>query len=293
MQFPSVLFPAFDRNLVGSRRCLCWPEPVHSACRLESLAGTTQTPIARRSIWSVSRHATACFCVRHFYCRVIVLSIGQMKCSFCHKSFQIQLLHFWQSRVFSGVFLTVALFCVSDHTEAANEIKAHWLETISMSEIPTWKAVHLQVAKQFTSMIFTRYLRSFMFNTVVTPDKSRLQLADAGLAHHSSTYFSPYYIDVLLGIYSRENNRIKVKSRIFSWFEWWILCLLVVSVVALHLSPPSCLHIPACVCFAHPCQKIKALWCPVTNSLREDLTDIKENLCWHLTKKCFGMLRSS
>lgn len=53
------LFPVFDRNSVGRRRCLCWPEPVESSRRHESLADRTQTPITRRSVWSVSRHVTA------------------------------------------------------------------------------------------------------------------------------------------------------------------------------------------------------------------------------------------
>lgn len=133
--FFSTIWPEFGRK----RRCLCWLEPGESTRCHESLAARTQTPITRRSVWSVSRHVTTsgfCVCVRQFYWHVIVLSIGQMKCSFCHKSFKIQLLHFWQSRVFFS-FFDRYIFWISDHTEAAIEIQAHWLTTILINEILT------------------------------------------------------------------------------------------------------------------------------------------------------------
>lgn len=104
----------------GRKRCLCWPEPVESSRRHESLGGRTQTPITHRSVWSVSRHVTASgssVCVQQFYLHLIVLSIGQMKCSLCHKSLKSNCCNFdsW-------------IFCVGDHTEAANETNNHFHE---------------------------------------------------------------------------------------------------------------------------------------------------------------------
>lgn len=112
----------------GRKRCLCWPEPVESSRRHESLGGRTQTPITHRSVWSVSRHVTASgssVCVLRFYWHVIVLSIGQMKCSSCHKSLKSNCCNFGQGR---GFFFASWIFCVGDHTEAANETNNHFHE---------------------------------------------------------------------------------------------------------------------------------------------------------------------
>lgn len=71
------------------------------------------------------------------------------------------------------------------------------------------------------------------------------------------------------------------------------LCLSWLSALLLsYFSPQLLSHSSLCV-FCSSLPKIKAHWCPVTNSLEEGWTDIKKNLLWHLTKKCVGMLRSS
>lgn len=99
-----------------------------------------------RSVWSVSRHVTASdssVCVLQFYWHAIVLSIGQMKCSLCHKSLKPnccifdKAVFFWQLNFFVLV------------TAQRQRMR---LTTIFMSEILISKPVHLKVAEQFTSI---------------------------------------------------------------------------------------------------------------------------------------------
>lgn len=327
IQFPSLLmysqthpvwfiysfmyFPAFDRNLVRRRRCLCWPEPVRSSRRHESLAGRTQSPITRRSVWSASLQVTAsgsCICVRQFYCHVTVLSIGQMKCSFCHKSFRIHLFKFfWQSCVF--FFWQLQTF-VRVTTLGQQMIQEHWLTAIPKSGILTWKPAHLEVAKQFTSMISIRFPRSSMFsqdsvflgrckstlgnNTVVIPDKATLSLADARLAHHGCTNLSPI-TERFCWTFIREKTSWwnSISSSISSWCDWWFLCSLVVIVVVLHppQAPQLLTHSSLCVfCSSLPKNQGTLMPCHKQSGRRPDWRQEKSPLTsdkkvfWHVTE---------
>lgn len=97
-------------------------------------------------------------CVLQFYWHVIVLSIGQMKCSLCHKSLKPNCCIFDKAVFF---FLTAEFFVLV--TARSQRMR---LTTIFMSEIPISKPVHLKVAEQFTSIkenVFYQVLETLCF----------------------------------------------------------------------------------------------------------------------------------